>query len=112
MSPVTDEVLNRTRGSLLGGAVGDALGAPIEFDSWASIARQHGPNGVVDLVPAYGSLGAITDDTQMMMFTAEGLIRANVRDRERGVSHFPSVVRHAYFRWLLTQGESEPLTSQ
>ncbi len=59
-------------GCLLGGAVGDALGAPVEFLSWPSIRRQFGEAGIRNFVPAYGQLGAITDDTQMMLFTAEG----------------------------------------
>jgi len=50
-------------------------------------------------------LGAITDDTQMTLFTAEGLIRAWVRFEDRGICHPPSIVHHAYLRWLLTQGE-------
>src|SRR5918993_271937 len=100
------ETLNsQAIGCLLGGAVGDALGAGIEFDSWASIARRHGPDGVTDFVDAYGRRGAITDDTQMTMFTAEGLIRASVRQRERGICHAPSVIRHAYLRWIWTQGD-------
>lgn len=45
----------------------------------------------------------------MTMFTTEGLIRAGVRQRERGVCHAPSVVRHAYLRWLWTQGVGRPL---
>lgn len=46
-----------------------------------------------------------SDDTQMMLFTAEGLLRAYVRDVERGICHPPSVIHHALLRWLLTQGE-------
>lgn len=36
----------RYLGSLLGGAVGDALGAPIEFLSIAEIRRRFGPDGL------------------------------------------------------------------
>jgi len=66
----------RYRGCLIGGAVGDALGAPVEFCSLSEITSQFGAGGVGDFVPAYGLLGAITDDTQMTLFTAEGLICA------------------------------------
>lgn len=41
----------------------------------------------------------------MTLFTAEGLIRAWVREQLKGICHAPSVVHHAYLRWLLTQGE-------
>jgi len=92
-------------GCLLGGAVGDALGAPVEFLGWMQICQHFGERGIVDFVPAYGQLGAITDDTQMMLFTAEGLLRAHVRGTLKGICHPPSVIHHALLRWLLTQGE-------
>jgi ADP-ribosyl-[dinitrogen reductase] hydrolase len=89
---------------LLGGAIGDALGADIEFASLAQI-RQRFPKGFGDLPRHDGIAGAITDDTQMTLFTAEGLIRASVRYEERGICHPPSVVHHALLRWLRSQGE-------
>ena len=92
---------DRVRGCLLGGAVGDALGAPVEFMSWAEIQRRHGKAGVTEITPP----GHFTDDTQMTLFTCEGLIRANVRGRSRGIAHAPSMVHRAYLRWLHTQGE-------
>lgn len=95
---------SRFRGCLLGGAVGDALGAPVEFLSLDEIRERFGPAGVTDLAPAYGRIGAITDDTQMTMFTAEGLLRAQARWESRGICHVPGVVYHAYVRWLYTQG--------
>jgi ADP-ribosylglycohydrolase len=52
--------------------------------------------------------GSITDDTQMTLFTAEGLLRAQVRGALKGIVHPPSVVDHAYARWLHTQGEQSP----
>lgn len=94
------------RGCLLGGAVGDALGAPVEFMSFAEIVSKFGPRGIRDFAPAYGRIGAITDDTQMTLFTAEGLLRAGVQSCLKGVCHAPSVVHGAYLRWLKTQGES------
>lgn len=39
-------MLEQIRGSLFGGAVGDALGYRVEFDSIASIVATHGPAGV------------------------------------------------------------------
>ncbi|MEN8182078.1 MAG: ADP-ribosylglycohydrolase family protein, partial [Myxococcota bacterium] len=70
------DLQERIRGSLLGGAVGDALGAPVEFDSLAALRRRLAPDGVAQLQPAYGRLGAITHDTQMTLFTAEGIVLA------------------------------------
>lgn len=99
------EPVARIRGCLLGGAVGDALGAPVEFMSTAEIRAAFGVAGIEEFAPAYGRRGAITDDTQMTLFTAEGLIRAQVRYEGRGICHVPSVIHHALLRWLSTQGE-------
>ena len=98
-------VSDRFIGCLLGGAVGDALGAPIEFMTYRDIVRCFGPSGVCDYLPAYGGLGRITDDTQMTLFTADGLIRAAVREEHKGITTVEGVTAHAYLRWLLTQGE-------
>jgi ADP-ribosylglycohydrolase len=93
----------RYRGCLLGGAVGDALGAGVEFASLAEIRRRHGPAGVTGYVPVYGRLGAITDDTQMTLFTAEGLLR-DQRRPPAGRDPVAAIWR-AYRRWLTTQDE-------
>ena len=50
--------LERIKGCLLGGAVGDALGAPVEFLEWTAIEAKFGPQGIVDFAPAYGITGA------------------------------------------------------
>jgi ADP-ribosylglycohydrolase len=89
----------------LGGAVGDALGAPVEFHSIHMIHNKYGPEGIKDYDVAYGRRGAITDDTQMTLFTAEGLLRANTRQLDKGICHPATVIYHAYIRWLRTQGE-------
>lgn len=92
-------------GCLLGGAEGDALGAAIEFDSWTEIKGTYGAQGLADLAPAYGRVGAITDDTQMTLFTAEGLLRAWHREGLKGIGlAFGPVTYGSYQRWLLTQG--------
>ncbi|MCE5246301.1 MAG: ADP-ribosylglycohydrolase family protein [Candidatus Polarisedimenticolia bacterium] len=92
---------SRIRGCLLGGAVGNALGAPIERESLAAIRARFGAEGLTDYAPAYGRLGAITADTQVTLFTVEGLIRAMNGGAARGlrgatVARFrPRVVRAA-----------------
>ncbi|MDL2226933.1 ADP-ribosylglycohydrolase family protein [Deltaproteobacteria bacterium OttesenSCG-928-M10] len=93
---------------LLGGAIGDALGAPIEFMRRNEIVTKYGPQGIVDYLPAYGRLGAITDDTQMTLFTAEGLLRSYVRWSHRGIISVSDVTEYAYKRWLYTQEHSSP----
>jgi ADP-ribosylglycohydrolase len=93
----------RLMGCLLGGAVGDALGAPVEFLSWPQIERRFGPGGVRAYAPAYGGIGRITDDTQMTLFTAEGLIRSQRRLADGGLADVDAVLHRAYLRWLYTQ---------
>ena len=63
-------ISQRMEGCLLGGAMGDALGYPVEFMNMDSIHRDIGPEGVVKMpVP-----GLISDDTQMTLFTAEAVL--------------------------------------
>jgi ADP-ribosyl-[dinitrogen reductase] hydrolase len=101
-----DELRSLFRGCLLGGAVGDAIGAGIEFMSLAAIRREFGPAGVTGYVSAYGRTGAITDDTQMTLFTAEGLIRARQAQADA-----TAAIWRAYQRWLATQSGPSPLIS-
>ena len=102
-------VKRRWRGCLLGGAVGDALGAPVEFMALDEIRRQFGPAGITEFTTAFGRKGAITDDTQMALFTAEGLLRSHVRGAGRSVGHPIALVANAYQRWLHTQGGKSAL---
>ena len=96
----------RYRGCLLAGAAGDALGAAIEFWSLNDIRQHFGSTGVSEFIPAYGRLGAITDDTQMTLFSADGLLRGLIRYRLRGEANIAAIVDRAYQRWLLTQGST------
>jgi ADP-ribosylglycohydrolase len=105
---VTPDEADKIRGCLFGGAVGDALGAPVEFERVDAILEGFGPAGVTDLSEAFGRVGAVTDDTQMTLFTAEGLVRMHLRAASRGVGPTVSVIAHAYARWLHTQGEEPP----
>jgi ADP-ribosylglycohydrolase len=95
---------NHYVGCLLGGAAGDALGAPVEFLSLSEIRKIYGKKGIVEYPDNHGRF---TDDTQMTLFTAEGLLRSCSKYPMKGIgsalSHF---VFHSYHRWLLTQGYS------
>jgi len=84
--------------------VGDALGAAVEFEDLSAIRRRFGPEGISDPVEVYGRVGAFTDDTQMTLFTAEGLLQADDR-LDSGVANPPGMLGAAYQRWLDTQGE-------
>jgi ADP-ribosyl-[dinitrogen reductase] hydrolase len=94
-------------GCLLGGAVGDALGWPVEFKDRKEIVKEYGPAGILDMVPGEGGRFEITDDTQMTLFTAEGLQRAWTTARHGGgVPDFAAAVKRSYLCWLKTQGET------
>ena len=87
--------------------MGDAIGEPIEFLTLAEIRRRHGAAGITGPVDP-GALHA-SDDTQMTLFTAEGLVLAEAEvgtRRRRAPRQFVTrSVHDAYQRWLRTQGE-------
>ncbi|MFC6940966.1 ADP-ribosylglycohydrolase family protein [Salinirubellus sp. GCM10025818] len=79
---------DRTRGSLLGLACGDALGRPVEFNSASEISAEHGR---LDEMAGHGTwnqpAGTITDDTEQALCIARSLVEqqdfdpADIADR-------------------------------
>lgn len=105
-APAVTPSLSRLTGCLLGGALGDALGYPVEFlRTAAQIERVLGPVSPERLPRHGGHKAVVSDDTQMTLFTAEGLIRAHHRLMDRGESAPAVVMLGAYQRWLSTQTE-------
>ena len=98
--------LDRYRGCLLGGAAGDALGYPVEFLSFADIREQYGPAGMTDHILQNG-VAQISDDTQMTLFTANGLLYTETRRRigAPGGGSVTGAVAACYRDWLKTQLE-------
>lgn len=75
-----EQYLSAIRGSLLAGAIGDALGYPVEFYHIDRIRDQYGPLGIRQYERSRRSGQAlISDDTQMTLFTAAGLLRWDTR---------------------------------
>lgn len=92
------------RGCLLGGAIGDALGYTVEFMNISEIKSKFGNDGITELVyDQKSSKAVVSDDTQMTLFTAEGILWADYRGRHKGICSFPSCVFYSYQRWLYTQ---------
>lgn len=86
---------DRIRGCMMGGAVGDALGHQIEFDTGV-LPRQ--------VIRFSNGRGIISDDTQMTLFTACGLLWRQTRWYLRGIAMLPSdAIYLAYIDWLGTQ---------
>lgn len=106
--------IDKSRACLILGAFGDALGAPVEFMKYDEILAKYGdsPNsikGIQMLDDAYGKKGAITDDTQMALFAADGLISAFKRGSERGIlGEYWGYTAMSYVKWLETQGQKNP----
>ena len=97
------KVRSRYRGCLLAGAAGDALGYPVEFMKYDEIKKKYGSAGIggYDLV-FDREYAVITDDTQMTLFTAAGLLE----QKRRGGATLDSAregVYEAYLDWLHTQ---------
>ncbi len=61
-------------GVMIGTFVGDALGAPVEGWGPERIEREHGR--LDEMLPKRGAPGRYTDDTQMMIALAEGILEA------------------------------------
>ena len=94
--------ISKYQACLLGGAIGDALGAPAEFLSAEQIQTRYGHRGITGYVEFPDGKGMFTDDTQMTLFTAEGLLRSG-----HGQKNIPGNLNvkayEAYQRWLYTQ---------
>jgi ADP-ribosylglycohydrolase len=91
----------RFEGCLIGGAAGDALGYPVEFMSYESIVDQFGGAGISGYwLQKTGGTALFSDDTQMTLFTAAGLVNAG--HGATRAAYAQSVYR-AYLDWLHTQ---------
>lgn len=99
--------LDKIRGSMVGGAVGDALGYPVEFIcSYEGIQKRYGENGITRLdttqwwLPDEEKSGKawISDDTQMTLFTACGLLNAKAQGKAPKYA-----ICEAYLEWYYTQ---------
>ncbi len=101
-----DTLQDRIRGSLIGGAIGDALGYPVEFiNSFEGIQSQYGEQGITRLEVRWTEVestsvgkAVISDDTQMTLFTANGIL--NAKRQKIGMKYGICL---AYIEWYLTQ---------
>lgn len=103
-------VQDRIRGCLIGGAAGDALGYPVEFFSEQTLRDRCGDGGIRQyLLDPVSGTARISDDTQMTLFTANGLLVGDTRTALRGIGAQPHCyVSRAYQDWLITQRTSAP----
>jgi ADP-ribosylglycohydrolase len=93
--PTAVTVLDKFKGALVGCAVGDALGAPVEGMPPAVIRDRHGEvTGFLD--ERFGA-GRITDDTQMTVALAQSILELGNFDIEQAALKFG--------RWIATSDE-------
>ena len=105
-------IQDKIRGSLIGGAAGDALGYSCEFLSDDGIMKRYGSQGIRRFDTSHwwneGRTDAhalvspgkawISDDTQMTLYTAMGMLNANKSGYQRMHS-----ICEAYVEWYFTQ---------
>ncbi len=101
ISDAQDRACSKRLGCLMGGAVGDAFGYCVEFDTLSAIRGRHGPGGLRTPVFDRGEL-LVSDDTQMTLFTLEGLTRAML-GTGRSDAELVEQIRLSCLDWLETQ---------
>lgn len=96
-------VEEKKQGCLYGGAAGDALGYAIEFLSLDQIRAKYGPNGIQYYELKDGT-ARFSDDTQMLLFTLEGIYlwQDKLRKRHDGAK-LKNCLFDAYRDWVYTQ---------
>lgn len=91
-------------GCIIGGAVGDALGYAVEFMSEDEIFKVYGKSGIT----SYDGKGIISDDTQMTLFTAAGLLNGiTVMMNTDYKAPFEEFIRMNYLNWFETQRDGK-----
>lgn len=94
---------DKIHGCLVGGAIGDALGYSVEFMTYPSIIRQYGSDGITSFT-LEDNLALFSDDTQMTLFTANGLLNGIVRNNcLHRQSSLIDNIGNAYIDWYKTQ---------
>lgn len=103
---------DRFRGCLIGGAAGDALGYEVEFMREGQIFSRFGDDGITEYVLHHGK-ALFSDDTQMTLFTATGLLTGTTRGMTRGaMGSYASYIHKSYTDWLKTQEKRYPLQEE
>ena len=94
---------DRFRGCLIGGAAGDALGFTVEFLSEEQIFSKYGKDGITEY-KLVGDVAQISDDTQMTLFTANGLLYGTTRGMTSGtMGDYTDFIRRMYRCWYKMQ---------
>lgn len=104
--------LSKFKGCFIGGAVGDALGYAVEFLPASTIFQKYGENGITTY-ELHNGVAEISDDTQMTLFTATGLLIGTTRGMTRGImGNYAGYIAYSYTDWYRTQMEKYPLPKE
>ena len=108
-----DDKLRYFKGSLVGGAIGDALGYSIEFMPYSEIVYYFGEQGIREFCLEGRSQAGLSDDTQMTLFTANGILVADTMRKVAGQTDpVHTYVHKAYLDWLVTQRKPKPTADE
>ena len=97
-------------GCLIGGAAGDALGTEVELSTLDEIRARFGNEGITEYA-FHSNVAEISDDTQLSLFTATGLMSAYTISGEKSAPQYSQFVWKSYQGWLRTQEETHPSVS-
>ncbi len=114
MSNASDKtsLRDKAQGVLFGGAAGDALGYAVEFMDLPEIHTLYGERGIHQYELDANHTARFSDDTQMTLFTAEGLLSATYGVDKPDIQAIISSLRESYSAWLATQTDFQlPLPS-
>lgn len=92
----------RLLGCLVGGAIGDALGAKIEASKYEDIQARYGKSGL-RYIPKTQGIYQVTDDTQMALFTIEGLLNNYLLSHDLDSEPNYNLIYKSYLDWYKSQ---------
>ena len=98
-------IRDQISGCIYGGTLGDALGYAVEFKKYSAIRKRYGAGGIQDM-PLSGKKAVISDDTQMTLFTMEGMAQGYKRSVQGASEGVEWYIYLSYLRWYQTQGVS------
>ena len=104
--------IDKFRGCLIAGAAGDALGYVVEFLREEQIFKKFGSSGI-DEFRLRNGVAEVSDDTQMTLFTANGLLCGTAEMiKNRSMDSYINYIRTMYKCWLKTQTCPFPLNDK
>ncbi len=99
-------MLRTSYGVKVGGAGGDALGYAVEFMSWEEIVGRYSEQEITRYELNYKGVAEISDDTQMPLFVACGLMNGDTYVADKGLGSPHGYDWAGLKAWYLTQTQT------